>query len=91
MPAGYLYIEGHAALRREEMLGLLTHHEMRARGEHPLQRIITIKDEGHRMVVTTTDVHLARDLAMALKGAFHGECKFKYSRGDQLLRAYWRR
>lgn len=56
-----------------------------------MQRIMAIEDDSGKMIVTTTDIHLARDLGEALKAAFHGSLELKYSKEDNLLRAYWRR
>ncbi|MFL9936402.1 hypothetical protein P0D88_47140 [Paraburkholderia sp. RL18-103-BIB-C] len=52
-------------------------------------RIIAIKDESGKTIVTTTGVHLARDLGSALKAAFQGTLELKYSKDKNLLRAHW--
>ncbi|WP_262389657.1 BCAM0308 family protein [Cupriavidus campinensis] len=91
-PAGFLNIEGEfAPQHREELVQLLRQHEARARATHVMQRIMAIEDDSGKMIVTTTDIHLARDLGEALKAAFHGSLELKYSKEDNLLRAYWRR
>ncbi|SDD72406.1 hypothetical protein SAMN05421548_12455 [Paraburkholderia lycopersici] len=91
-PAGYVYIEGDFATQhREELVHLLRHHEEQTRAEHALERIIAIEDEAGKTVVTTTGIHLARNLASALKAAFHGTLDLKYGKDENLLRAYWRR
>jgi hypothetical protein len=90
MPAGYLYIEGaFDSHDRVELLQLLRHHETRARSEHPMERIITIDERFERTVVTTTGIHLARELGAALERAFHGCLELKFSKAENLLRAYW--
>lgn len=92
VPAGYVYIDGAFAVdHRSEVLDLVNHHAARARAEHPMERIIAIETEGDATVVTTTGVHLARDLGSALKSAFQGTLDLKYGPGEQLVRAYWRR
>ncbi len=91
-PAGFVYIEGEFATQhRDELLHLLRHHEARARAEHAMERIIAIEDESGKTIVTTTGVHLARDLGSALKSAFQGTLALQYSKDQNLLRAYWRR
>jgi hypothetical protein len=91
-PAGYLTIEGEfAAERRDELLHLMRHHETHERAEHPMERIMAIEEQGAKTIVTTTDLHLARDLGEALKSAFQGSLELKYSKEEHLLRAYWQR
>jgi len=91
-PAGYLYIEGEfASQHRDELVRLMRHHEQHERAEHAMERIIAIDDESDKTVVTTTGVHLARNLGAALKTAFDGTLELKYGEDENLLRAYWRR
>jgi NMD protein affecting ribosome stability and mRNA decay len=91
-PAGIVDIDGDfARAHRDEWLSLLRHHAERAKAEHPLQRIIAITDRDGGTRITTTDIHLARDLAHALHNAFHGDLQLKYNDGETLLRAHWQR
>lgn len=92
MPAGYVYIDGDfATSHRTELLNLINHRAARARAEHPMERIMSVETEGGTTIVTTTDVHLARDLGAALKSAFQGTLDLKYSPDENRVRAYWRR
>jgi hypothetical protein len=89
IPAGYLTIDDvPAGDRRDELLRLIEHHEARARNEHPLERVIAIEQTPERVVVTTTDIHLARGLATAVKAALGGSMRLRYSKGEKLLRAH---
>jgi len=94
-PAGFLHIEGpFAALHRQEILSLLQHHADKEKAEHPLARIIAIKndEEGEvGILATTTDIHLARDLGEALHHAYHGELAFHYNEAEKRLRVHWQR
>lgn len=94
-PAGFVYLDGKfLAAHRDELLSLLRHHEEKARAEHPLARIMAIKDEeggGDGILVTTTDIHLARDLGDALHHAYHGELQFHYNEAEKMLRVHWSR
>jgi hypothetical protein len=56
-----------------------------------MQRIMRIEDGEDGVVVTTTDTHLARDIAEALYHAHKGELEFHYNKADNLLRANWTR
>lgn len=92
LPAGYVHIDGEfAAAHHEEVLRIVRAHEARAKAEHPMQRIMSMTEEGATTVVTTTDLHLARDIGTTLKAAFQGELDLKYGRDESLVRVYWRR
>lgn len=91
-PAGFVHIEGKFfADHREEVTSLLHHHEAKAKAEHPLVRIMAIEADVDGVLVTTTDIHLARDLGDALHHAYQGELEFHYNEAEKLLRVRWRR
>lgn len=91
-PAGFVEIGGpYFTAHRNELLKLLRHREEKEKGEHPLARIIAVEDAAEGVLVTTTDIHLARDLGAALHHAHQGELEFHYNEGENLLRVYWRR
>jgi hypothetical protein len=91
-PAGYLTLEGEfLQAHRGEILGLVHNEAARARGEHPLERIIAVEEEDGKVTVTTTDVHLPRRIGDALHHAYRGESHIKYARDDYQVRVTWRR
>lgn len=91
-PAGFVHVAGdYFAAHRDELLRLLRHHEEKEKAEHPFARIIAIEDEEGGILVTTTDIHLARDLGEALHHACQGDLEFHYHEGENLLRVHWRR
>jgi hypothetical protein len=91
-PAGYLEIDGDFAREhRDDLMRLVRHRAEHAKAEHPLQRIIAIKDADQGVLVTTTDVHLARDIGEALYRAYRGVLDLRYSDDENLLRAHWHR
>lgn len=94
-PAGFVHVMGtFFAAHRSEILALISHHAEKARAEHPLARIMAIKEDmggAGGIVVTTTDIHLARDLGEALHHAYHGDLAFHYNEGEKLLRVQWQR
>lgn len=67
----------------------MRHHE--AKAEHPLARIMTIEDAADGILVTTTDLHLARDLGDALHHAYQGKLEFHYNDAETRLRVHWHR
>ncbi|MBI2318526.1 MAG: ATPase [Betaproteobacteria bacterium] len=91
-PAGYVSLKG-PFLRehREQILNLVRNHETKEKAEHPLERIMAIEDTAQGVLVTTTDTHLARDIAEALYHAWKGDLEFHYNKEENLLRATWSR
>lgn len=91
-PAGFVHVGGEFfGARRDEVMHLLRHHEEKQKAEHPLARIMTVEEEADGVVLTTTDLHLARDLGEALHQAYQGELEYHYDAGADLLRVVWRR
>jgi NMD protein affecting ribosome stability and mRNA decay len=91
-PAGFVALKGaFLGQHRDEILHLVRNHEAKEKAEHPLQRIMAIVDSADGVMVTTTDTHLARDIAQALHHAYKGELEFHYNKDDNLLRATWER
>ena len=91
-PAGFLTLSGaFLGEHRDEILHLMRNHEAKEKAEHPMQRIMGIVASAEGVTVTTTDTHLARDLAQALHRAYKGELEFHYNKEENLLRAAWSR
>ena len=91
-PAGYVTLKGEfLADHRDEVLHLVHNHEAREKGEHPLQRIMKTVDTEEGIVITTTDVHLARGIGDALHHAYHGTLDYHYNPEQTLLRVLWQR
>lgn len=91
-PAGYVKVEGRFfQAHRAEIMALIKHRAERARDEHPMQRVMGIDDDGERIVVRTTETHLARAIGDALHDAYKGELEFHYEKGQELLRVQWKR
>ena len=91
-PAGFVALKGaFLAEHRDEILHLIRNHEAKEKAQHPLKRIIAIVDSADGVMVTTTDIHLARDLAQALHRAYRGELDLHYNKEENLLRASWTR
>lgn len=92
VPAGYVRLAGEFFERhRGEILQLVRNEEAREKRDHPLQRIMRLREQAAGVEVTTTDVHLARRIGESLRGAFQGELDVKYSRGEHLVRVRWSR
>lgn len=91
-PAGFVTLEGgFLPEHRDEILGLVRNIEERERAQHPLKRIMQIRDEGGGLLVTTTDLHLARAIGDAVHRAYEGEVDYAYEKGESVLRVRWTR
>jgi hypothetical protein len=91
-PAGYVTLRGEfLAEHRGEILALARNLEKRERAEHPLKRIMETREEGETVVITTTDLHLARSIGDAVHRACQGDLDYAYEKGETLLRVTWTR
>ena len=91
-PAGYVLIKGpYFATHRDELLHLVQHQETREKAEHPMQRIMGIENLEDGVLVTTTDIHLARGLGEALHHAYQGILELHFHPEESLLRVSWTR
>lgn len=91
-PAGYVELRGaFLSAHRDDILHLVRSREAKESAEHPLERIMAVSDTAEGMLVTTTDTHLARDIAEALHDAYKGELEYHYNKEENLLRASWSR
>ena len=91
-PAGYVALEGtFFAENRDEILRLARNVEAREKAEHPLERIMAVASSAAGVLITTTGIHLARDIGDAAKHAYQGRLEFHYNDDENLLRVRWSR
>ena len=91
-PAGYVSLGGaFFASHRDEIMNLVRHQEQRERLAHPLKRIMAFEEQDDAVLVTTTDVHLARGIGEAVRDAYQGELEFHLKPDENLLRVNWAR
>ncbi len=89
-PAGIVTLHGAFALQHKpEIVQLALHHEAAEKQEHPLNRIIGIEDNPDGIVITTTDIHLPRRIAEAVKRAYHGELDMHFDEDGYFVRLSW--
>lgn len=91
-PAGYVSLEGDFfESHRQEVLHLVQHQAAHEKPWHPLQRIMSIETIDEHTLVTTTDLHLARNIGELLHRTYQGELEYHYNPEDNLLRVIWSR
>ncbi|SPF41153.1 NMD protein affecting ribosome stability and mRNA decay (fragment) [Syntrophobacter sp. SbD1] len=91
-PAGSIEIKGQFfPEHRHEVLSLIRNIEKLENGERPLERIISIEDQEHGIVLTTTGIHIARRIGEALSRSYKGHFSFKYLDAQKSIRVQWER
>lgn len=73
------------------MLHLAHYQEEAEKNEHPLNRIISIEEDAHGVVINTTDIHVPRRIGEAIKRAFDGEIEAKFEGDGYFVRVNWTR
>lgn len=91
-PAGEVALAGDFAVgHKEEMANLARNVEQAENREHPMNRIIEIRDTDDGFLVTTTDVHLPRRIGRAVHAAWGGCLEVHFDTGGCFTRVRWRR
>ncbi len=91
-PAGYVTLESDFVKQhRDELVKLARTTEQRERDQHPLQRIMEINNDGNRIDITTTDIHVARRIGEAIHRAYEGNLDINYGPEDYVVRINWSR
>jgi len=91
LPAGIVTLHGAVTpQRKDEMIGLARNQEKAEKGEHPLNRIISIEEKDESLMISTTDIHLPRRIGEALRRAFHGTLDMHFDEAGYFVRVDWR-
>lgn len=90
-PGGIVTLQGDYVLpHKGDLLKLVRNEEERARGYNPLERVMSIRENGRgSIVINTTNEKLAQRLGRALRKAFHGEVTYRWSHDNKLVRVDW--
>jgi hypothetical protein len=91
-PAGVVTLTGSFALiHKAEILNLARQQEAQEKREHPLHRIMQIEEKPNSIVIKTTDIHLPRSIGEALRHAYKGNLKLRYTEESYSIEVKWRR
>jgi hypothetical protein len=93
-PAGELRLSGRfVKAHRSEIEGCLRNVEERQRAEHPLKRIMSLREDGTDLVVRVTDSKLVTQLGHALESAWDGDLVLPKTTADRSspARGTWHR
>lgn len=91
-PAGTLTLTGaFTVAQASEVEALARHQEKSEMADHPLNRIMSIEHRAaDTVVITTTDLHLPRRIARAIRKAFGGHLDEHYEKDGDTVRIAWR-
>jgi NMD protein affecting ribosome stability and mRNA decay len=91
-PGGIVVLRGEFLnTHKDQMLNLVRNEEARAKGVNPLERIISIKDEGNCVEIHTTSERLAQRIGREIHRAYKGEVSYHWSKDDKFVRVEWHR
>jgi len=91
-PAGILTMNGkYFHNHEEEILNRIRSTEAQSRLKNPLGRIMTMKEEGDMLVISTTEDKLAQKLGRDIYRAHGGELEYQWSRDQHFVRVNWNR
>lgn len=89
-PAAELVLEGpFVAGHGAEIATLTQETEAREKALHPLRRVMGVERGDRAIVIRTTSMHLARDIARALHHAYRGELRYLHDPQRNTLRVLW--
>ena len=92
-PGGIVTLKGsYVFTHRQGLLNLIRNEEERARSVNPLERVMSMREDGFgKLVVTTTNEKLAQRLGRAIRKAFQGAVAYHWSHDNKLVRVDWER
>lgn len=92
-PGGIVTLRGGYVLpHKEALMHLVKNEESRARKNNPLERVMTIKEDGYgNIVISTTNEKLAQRIGRSIKKAFRGDVDYHWSHDNKLARVDWTR
>ncbi|MDI6840797.1 MAG: BCAM0308 family protein [bacterium] len=91
-PMGIVRLKGDFWKTHKGMIeNLIRNEETRGMDKNPLERIISIREEGDTLLIETTRESLASRIGKVMKRACKGNLKYEFSRGEKLVRIEWSR
>lgn len=90
-PAGIIEVSGSFFQdHHTQIINMIRNINSKEISEHPLERIMDIKEKRGKTTVTTTGLHIARRIGDALFSAYEGELDYNYD-DENLIRVKWKR
>ena len=91
-PAGELSLGGAFVIsHQQEIMNLVRNVEKAENADHPMNRIMNIRDTSDGFLVTTTDVHLPKRIGRALQRSWEGALDIHFDEAGYYTRISWQR
>ncbi len=74
-----------------DLQNLIKNEVKNEEGKNPLSRLIKVKEDGDKLIITTTTEFLGKKIAKAIDKTFHGNLHFSFSNGEKFIRISWTR
>ena len=89
---GFVVLEGSfLADHKSHILSTIENTAKAEKQKRPLERIISVNDQGSRVELRTTYEHIARRIGDAIRKAFKGDLTVQYPTGEKYARVSWKR
>lgn len=89
-PGGEVTLHGASlSLHKSELLHLARNLEKAESARHPLHRIMSIEEHPDRVVINTTDPHLARHIGESVRHAHKGKVNWHFTKESSFVRVIW--
>jgi NMD protein affecting ribosome stability and mRNA decay len=88
-PAGTLQLHPGFLAHKKEVLQLIRNVERAEKAEHPLERLMEVEETDGHLVVSTTGIHIARQIAHRLARRFHQKARIRYAKQEDLIHVEW--
>jgi hypothetical protein len=90
LPAGYVTLEGaRTEGDRDVLVRIARNEEARMKAEHALERIMRVEQDGTRVLITTTDIHLPRRIGEAVQRSHKGKLEIRFGEAEYSVRVNW--
>jgi NMD protein affecting ribosome stability and mRNA decay len=89
-PAGIVTLRGaRVPALKDDIVQLARHKERAEKPEHPLNRIMAIRETRDGLAIDTTDIHLPRRIGQAVRRAYRGRLATKFKEDAYFVRIDW--
>ncbi len=76
---------------KKEIMNIINNTEKSEQHSRPLERILSLKEDGGRVEIRTTYEHIARRIGESVRKAYKGELTVQYRDGEKYARVFWKR
>jgi NMD protein affecting ribosome stability and mRNA decay len=91
-PAGFLAMEGQFLQEnRKQIMNMVRSVAEAEKNEHPMERIMDIREDREGTLITTTGMHITRRLGVSLKRSYRGDLQVQYDDSEKRIRVNWSR